>query len=96
MRESLPQLFVDFSPATKPEDTAELKHLVGSQRMLSRYEYMIDPRKPSEDKIKSFFEKARQSLRTINPQKYDEGFAKLDDYQLVKQFDRIDRELRRT
>lgn len=94
MRECLPQLFIGFSPATKPEDAAELKYLVGSQRMLKRYEYMIDPRKPSEEKIRSFFEKARQSLRAINPQKYDESFARFDDYQLVKQFDRIDREIR--
>ena len=94
MRELLPQLFVDFSPATKPEDAAELKYLVRCQGKLSRYKYMIDPRKLSEEKIKSFFEKARQFLRAINPQKYDEGFAGLDDYQLVKQFDRIDRELR--
>lgn len=94
MRESLPQLFIDFSPATKPEDAAELKHLVGSQRMLSRYEHMIDPRKLSGEKIKSFFEKARQSLKAVNPQKYDESVAGLDDYQLVKQFDRIERELR--
>lgn len=94
MREAIPQLFMDFSPETKPEDTAELKHMVGSQGMLRNYEYMIDPRKPSEEKIKSFFEKARQSLKTINPQKYDDSFAKLDDYQLVKQFDRIYRELK--
>ncbi len=94
MRETLPQLFIDFSPATKPEDAAELKYLVSSQRMLSCYEYMIDPRKPSEEKIKSFFEKARQQLRVVNPQKYEESYVKVDDYQLIKQFDRIDRELR--
>ncbi len=94
MREALPQLFIDFLPATKPEDTAELKYIVGGQGMLRNYEYMIDPRKPSEEKIKSFFEKARQLLKTVNPQKYDDNFAKLDDYQLVKQFDRIYRELK--
>lgn len=94
MREVLPQLFMGFSPATKPEDMAELKHLIRSQRMLSHYEYMIDPRKPSEEKIKSFFEKARQLLKDVNPQKYDKNIARLDDYKLVKQFDRIERELR--
>jgi len=93
MREVLPQLFIDFSPATKPEDTAELKYLVRSQSMLSSYEYMIDPRKPSEEKIKTFFEQAKQRLRTVNPQKYDESYAGIDDYQLIKQFDRIYREL---
>jgi len=94
MREALPQLLMDFSPATKPEDAAELKYIVGSQGMLRNYEYMIDPRKPSEEKIKSFFEKARQLLKTANLQKYEDNFANLDDYQLVKQFDTIYRELK--
>jgi len=94
MREALPQLFMDFLPATKPEDTAELKYIAGSQGMLRNYEYMIDPQKPSEEKIKSFFEKTRQLLKTANLQKYDDNFANLDDYQLVKQFDRIYRELK--
>jgi len=94
MRETLPQLFIDFSPTTKPEDAAELKHLVSSQRMLSRFEHMIDPRKPTEERIKGFFEKARQQLRAVNPQRYDENYAGVDDYQLVKQFDRIYRELK--
>jgi hypothetical protein len=93
MREILPQLFTDFSPLTKSEDAAELKYLARNQGMLNRYEHMVDPQKPSEEKIKSFFEKARQSLRAIDSQGYDENFAKLDDYQLVKQFNKIHREL---
>lgn len=94
MREAVPQLFLDFSPGTKLEDTAELKYLAGKSRLLSRFEYMIDPRKPSEEKINGFFEKARQSLRTINPTKYDEVVANLDNYQLIKQYDRLDKELK--
>lgn len=93
MREVLPKLFIDFSPTTKPEDAAELKYIIGSQSMLRNYEYMIDPQKLSENEIKSFFEKARQLLKTANPQKYNDNFTKLDDYQLVKQFDKIYREL---
>jgi hypothetical protein len=94
-RELLPQLFMDFSPATKPEDAAELKQIVRRQGMLTKYEHMIDPIKPSEEKIKSFFEKARQLLKTVNPQKYNDNFINFDDYQLVKQFDRIYRELKK-
>jgi hypothetical protein len=95
MRELLPQLFMDFSPATKPEDAAELKEIVRRQGRLMKYEHMIDPIKPSEEKIKSFFEKARQLLKTVNPQKYNDNFINFDDYQLVKQFDRIYRELKK-
>ena len=94
MRECLPQLFIDFSPTTKPEDMAELKHLVENQRMLNRYKYLIDPREPSEEKIKSFFKQVRQSLREINPQKYDESIVGLNDYQLIKQFNKINEELK--
>ncbi len=94
MREVIPQLFLDFSPGTKPEDATELKYLIGRSRMLSRYESLIDPRNPSEGKINGFFERARQSLRVVNPQRYDEVVANLDDYQLVKQYDILERELR--
>ncbi len=94
MREAVPQLFLDFSPGTKAEDAAELKHLAGKSRLLSRYESMIDPRKPSEERINGFFEKARQALRAVNPEKYDASMANLDNYQLIKQYDRLDRELR--
>jgi hypothetical protein len=94
MREAVPQLFLDFSPGTKPEDAMELKHLAGKSRLLSRYESMIDSRKPSEERINGFFEKARQALRAVNPKKYDASMANLDNYQLIKQYDRLDRELR--
>ena len=94
MREAVPQLFLDFSPSTKLEDTAELNYLAGISRLLSQFEYMIDPIKPSEEKINGFFEKARQSLRTINPTKYDKVVANLDNYQLVKQYDRLYKELK--
>lgn len=94
MREAVPQLFLDFSPGTKPEDATELKYLVGKSRLLSRYEMMIDPRKPSEERINGVFEKARQALRIINPEKYDASVASLDNYQLIKQYDKLDKELR--
>jgi hypothetical protein len=55
---------------------------------------MIDPRKPSEERINGFFDKARQALRVINPEKYEELVANLDNYQLIKQYDRLDRELK--
>lgn len=94
MREAIPQLFIGFSPDTKPEDTLELKYLVGKSQMLSRYESMIDPRNPSAERINGFFEKARQSLRAISPEKYDATVANLDNYQLVRQYDKLHKELK--
>lgn len=91
MREVLPRLFVDFSPATKTEDTEELFYLMENSYLLRNEKNRIEK---TEEKLKDYFTKKREFLRSINPQKYDEGFAGLDDYQLVKQFDRIDRELR--
>ncbi|MFZ2978391.1 MAG: hypothetical protein WA057_01820, partial [Candidatus Magasanikiibacteriota bacterium] len=93
MREMLPQLFVDFSPGTKIEDTKELAELVSNQRMLGN-KHMIDRWKPVEERIELFLEKARQALQTLNSQKYDEIVASLDDYQMVKQYDKLYRDLK--
>ncbi|MDQ5889707.1 MAG: hypothetical protein QG609_200 [Patescibacteria group bacterium] len=94
MREAVPQLFLDFSPGTKPEDATELKYLVRKSSLLSSYENMIDPMKPSEERINEVFEKARQALRAINPEKYDTSAADLDNYQLIKQYDKLCKELK--
>lgn len=94
MREVLPQLFVSFSPMARPEDAEELKYLAGKSPLLRSYGYMITRGELSEKKIKKFFEKARQSLQAINSKKYEEKVAMLDDYQLIKQYDKIDRDMR--
>lgn len=94
MREVIPELFVGFSPEIKTEDMQELRYLIGNSRLLARYERMIYPEKPSPEKIKSMFEKVRQSLRDIDPSRYEELVAGLDDYQLIKQYDSLDKRLR--
>ena len=83
----MPELFFDFSPGTKEEDATELKYLLSKSPILSHYEYIVDTRNPSEEKIKGVFEKIRQSLKTINAQKYDDLVANVDDYQLVKEYE---------
>jgi hypothetical protein len=93
MREVLPQLFMGFSPGENPEDAKELRFLVDRQRMLSSYGRMLVGTL-SEEKLKSLFEKVRQQLRAVNTQKYDKDYAEVDDYQLIKQFDKIDQELK--
>jgi hypothetical protein len=92
MREFLPQLFLGFSPETKPEDARELICLL--PRSLSGYKLKFNLSSPSEKDIKDFFEKVRQSLSEINPQRYEENIAKVDDYQLIKNYERIKNKLR--
>lgn len=95
MREVLPELFLDFSPTTKPEDTKELQLLMSRQSMLSRYSHMVNPRMPSQKNIESFLIKIRQDLQALNPQKYEEKVASIDDYQLVKDYDNFYKELKK-
>ena len=94
-REAIPELFFDFSPETKPEDAMELKHLLDNSQMLSHYGRTIDPKNLSGEKVKGIFEKARQSLRAINQQRYDEAVSNLDDYQVIKRYDKLYSELRK-
>lgn len=90
MREILPQLFTPFSPATQQEDALELKYLITHSQLLNPYKYILLDTTLSEEKIREFFEKAKQQLRSINPQKYDgTTIARLDDYHLVKLYDKL-------
>jgi len=102
MREVMPNLFPAFSPGTRPEDALELKTIIlnliylGFRNFFSdwvlniliptREGPMPDPTKLSTDAINKYLKEIRQKLRDINPQKYDEIAANLDDYQIVKQF----------
>lgn len=88
-REIFPQLLGDFSPITKPADTAELKFLLGNQRMLSRYNYLINPKTLSVEKLDLFFQEIRKFLKQANPQRYDTDYINLDNYALIKHFDEI-------
>ena len=90
MREVLPQLFIDFSPTTKPEDMEELIHLIENSHSL-RYEKNRIGK--NEEEIKNFFTRIRTDLMNINPVKYQKLYASLDDCQLIKQYDRIEIEL---
>jgi hypothetical protein len=94
MREAVPGLFLDFSPGTKPEDARELRHLAEKSNFLRSSTFMIDANRPSEEKISRFFEKTRQSLRVISPEKYDVVAANLDNYQLIKQYDKLNKEFK--
>lgn len=95
MREVAPEILGDFSPSTQPADAAELKHLISSISELSNdFNYYIDTRNLSEEKINKIFERIRQKLRQVNPQKYDETLSTTNDYQLIKEYRKIYSDLR--
>lgn len=91
MREILPQLFIDFSPATRAEDMKELLYLIDDSGYL-RSEKNRAGR--TEEEIKSFFNRIRNNLRELNQNKYQELCVNLDDYQLIKHYNRIYGELK--
>ena len=88
MREALPELFVGFHPGAKEADARELKHLIDDSRFI-RFGHLFNARQPSEESASRFFAKARESLRSINPERYEQMAGDLDDYELVKRYDSI-------
>lgn len=91
MREAVPQLFIDFAPDTKLEDAAELHALVERSNSLRQYARFVDPKRPSKGRIAALYSKAREELQKLNPQLYEERAAGMDDYQLIKEYDKITR-----
>ncbi|MEI7749497.1 MAG: hypothetical protein WCJ25_00650 [Candidatus Moraniibacteriota bacterium] len=91
MREALPGLFMGFSPMTKPEDRKELLFLMGKSNFLRWEENRIGTTQESYDE---FLAKKRVLLHDMNPARYDDTVADLDDYQLVKKCDAIYKDLK--
>jgi hypothetical protein len=94
LREAIPQLLFDFDPGRKPEDAGELRWLAENSRYLVNQVRLIDRSKPQEADISKFFTRARQQLRDLNPEKYDEVASDLDNYQLIKRYDRLMQEMK--
>ncbi len=91
MREALPRLFMDFSPATKQEDLNELLSLVGKSGQLRNWKNRVGE---TEDSISNFFLSARNQLAKINSENYQKLYANIDDYQLIKNYDQFVYELK--
>lgn len=88
MREVQPELFVGFHPGVERADALELKHLINDSRFI-RFGHLFNVRQPSEESASKFFAKARESLRSINSEMYEQMAGDLDDYELVKRYDSI-------
>jgi hypothetical protein len=89
VREVLPKIFTDFSPLTNPEDTAELLYIARNHPDIR----IIDRHKINPEKVQEFLNKVKNQLRTINPEEYDKKFMETSDYELVKNFKKISKEL---
>lgn len=90
MREVAPELFVDFSPASREADARELKYFIDNSRFLRfRFGHSFNVRQPSEEGVNRFFTKAREALRNVNPEMYEQIAGGLDDYELVKRYDSL-------
>ncbi len=91
MRETVPQLFIDFTPDVRLEDAAELHALVERSNLLRQHVRFVDPKKPSKDRIAALYAKAREELQKLNPQLYEERAASMDDYRVIKEYDKLAR-----
>lgn len=92
-RAVFPELLGEFSPSTQPPDASELRYLVTTSGVLGNLERHIPANNITESSIKLVYEKTRQLLRVINPSRYDETVAELDDYTIVKNAETLARDL---
>jgi len=88
IRELLPELFIDFSPGTKASDARELKYLIDKSNFL-RSGYLFNIQHPNEESATRFFTKARETLRKINPEMYEQVAKDFDNFELVKNYDSL-------
>jgi hypothetical protein len=93
MREVLPQLFIDFHPEEKPEDAAELKHMLMRNPQLHQEERMLGFI-PAPKDVKRAIESVRNKLRGLNEQEYDASIAQMSDYDIVKRYGKLSQQLR--
>jgi hypothetical protein len=95
-REVVPPLFIGFSPETKPEDAQELIYLVQQSQYLNRYGHLLNRLQPSADQVTKLFARARQTLAQLNPLQYDTAVSQLENYSIIKNYDKLYRELHGT
>ena len=88
MREAMPELFVGFYPGSKEADARELKHLIDDSRFI-RFGHLFNARQPSEESANRFFTKARETLRGINAELYEQVVGGLNYYELIKKYDAL-------
>lgn len=95
MREAVPELFIDFAPGARTEDAAELRYLIGRAQYLRGYERYVDLQRPSVERIRTLYARAREELKKLNPQRYEETVVGLSDYKVIQEYDKLHRTLKR-
>lgn len=92
MREVLPSLFATFDPTLGHEDAAELKYLLQREPVLERLASRAQP--PFEAAtVATIYAQVRALLHQENPEYYLTTVAQRKDYDLIKNFRLIRREL---
>jgi|AntAceMinimDraft_18_1070375.scaffolds.fasta_scaffold00332_4 hypothetical protein len=88
MREVIPQLFIDFSPGVNEADARELKYFIDNSRFL-RFGRLFNTQEPSEESANGLFSKAREALRSMNPEKYKQIAENISDHELIRKYDSL-------
>lgn len=79
LHEAIPELFLDFSPDTKPEDAAELRYLIGRAGGLRTVQSSLE-RSVAHKQSAAVFERIRSLLPHAD-------LAGMSDYEMVRNFD---------
>ena len=86
MRETMPELFSGFSPASNEADIKELNYLIKYNPRLNSIISLLDKKTLTQENVNIFFEKTREKLKNDKPEQYEKNAKNLDDYELIKQF----------
>lgn len=92
LRMAVPEALPDFSPTTMPEDAEELKNLIAQSRGLERFKIMLSG-KLTDESIGRLIQAARGNLSKMNPDRYTQVAGYLNDYELLKNYDELARQL---
>jgi len=92
VREVSPHLLPEFSPMARAEDLKELKYLLDYSTILELKD-IYRKLKPSGENVNDLLTDLREKLQLKNPDKYDQIAGDLDDYQLVKRYSEIKKEI---
>ncbi|MCK5475693.1 MAG: hypothetical protein KAI71_03890 [Candidatus Pacebacteria bacterium] len=86
IRETMPELFSEFSPASNEADIKELMNLIKYKTRFDSIVSLLDKKTLTQENVDIFFEKAREKLKEDRPEQYESHAKHLDDYELIKQF----------
>lgn len=91
MREAVPEIFKEFDPENNEGDYKEYIDYINNSQYLSRTGGMNKAYGYKSGGITQAIERARRKLETINPTHYQQDVAELEDWQMLRDFDKLHR-----